>query len=478
MNDQYSLDNIDSLLFQFALQTRELSLKKNAINQQIKVCRADIAERRSHIETVRRNTKKLELEIRVKQSSVIHNKENAKSMKAINSLLLQYEQTMKEELESRKASYNRDMEVYEERIASYKKIFHSHKEYYYQNPLAQKLLVLQAEKEEIECRIKACDDRITMKQKELDHLTGPPVSSSSPEKLPDSVSGQQPITEPEKQLDPQTEDSHSSIDISSLNLNQTKILQNGHKTSVEGNDEESREENKVQDATACSPSPEEASNELWSCQQLDAHQQTISSEQRWPEVMHAEEQDQETGPEDQEQQSTVSDIEEVVEEEMEERVAIEEEQAPSEERNKGLTAFPQSSFQETNPQSSPAKMTAVPSTPTFPFNFSPGGSPHRGTSDTKSPAFLFSLNSDPSTPGFSGFGFDVGSSQDEDSSFAFTSSFFNEKKTKESKSSSCSEFLFGQPEQNEDFQFAFTSKSPQTTNKDNTRDDFPFSFNF
>lgn len=67
----------------------------------------------------------------------------------------------------------------------------------------------------------------------------------------------------------------------------------------------------------------------------------------------------------QEQQSTVSDIEE--EEEMEESVAIEEEQAPSEEDNEGLTAFPQTSSQETNPQSFPANMTAVPSTPTFPF---------------------------------------------------------------------------------------------------------------
>lgn len=42
------------------------------------VCRADIAEKRSHIETIRRNTKRLELEIRVKQNSVIHNKDNCK----------------------------------------------------------------------------------------------------------------------------------------------------------------------------------------------------------------------------------------------------------------------------------------------------------------------------------------------------------------------------------------------------------------
>ena len=63
-------------------------------------------------------------------------------------------------------------EVYDQRIASYRKKFQSHQEYYLQNPTAQKLLRLQAEKEEIEFRIKVCDDQITMKQAELDHLTG------------------------------------------------------------------------------------------------------------------------------------------------------------------------------------------------------------------------------------------------------------------------------------------------------------------
>uniref|UniRef100_UPI0037E895BB protein SIX6OS1 n=1 Tax=Semicossyphus pulcher TaxID=241346 RepID=UPI0037E895BB len=393
----------------------------------------------------------------------MHNKACAKSIKVTNSLLLQYEQTLKEELESRKASYNHDMEVYEERIASYKKTFQSHKNYYCQNPLAQKLLTLQAEKEEIESRIKACEEQITMKQKELDNLTRPAPNSSSNEKLSDSVPGQQPITEPEKPLDPQTEeDSDSSIDISSLHLNQTK---DGHKT------EKVYEKNKVKDKTECSPVQEEEEIKgMRPCQELD--------EQRWTDVMHTDEENKEAGPEDQEHQSTASVIEEAEEEvEIEEGVAKEKEQAPSTEDNGGPTAFPQLSSQDTNPQSSPASVKAAPSTPTFPFNFSPAGSPHRGTSDTKSPAFLFSLNPDPSTPGFSGFGFDVGSSQDEDSSFAFTGSFFNEKKTTESKSSS-SEFPFGQPEQSEEFHFAFSSKSPQTTKKDNSADDFPFSFNF
>lgn len=39
-----------------------------------------------------------------------------------------------------------------------------------------------------------------------------------------SVSDQQPIKDPEKQLDPHTEDSDSSIYTSFLHLNQTKVL--------------------------------------------------------------------------------------------------------------------------------------------------------------------------------------------------------------------------------------------------------------
>ncbi|XP_071321262.1 protein SIX6OS1 isoform X2 [Trachinotus anak] len=462
MNDEYSLCHIDSLLFQFALQTRELSQKKNEINQQIEVCRADIAEKRSYIETLHRKIKKLEEEVRVKHNTVTHSKANAKSMKVTKSLLLQYEQTLKAELESRKANYNHDMEVYEDRIASYRKIFQSHKEYYCQNPLAQKLLRLQAEKEEIECRIKACDDQIIMKQKELDHLTGAAVSPST-EKLSDWVCGQQPINESEKQLDSRTEeDGGSAVDISSLHLNQTK---SDHKVSVEANAGDIHEEHKGQDATASSPDPEGANSELWSYEQLD--------EQSWTDRMQAEK-ETELQYQALDQQSTLSEVEEALEDKVEEEVC--DDQTPGKEDNVGLTAFPQSS--QDNNQSSPAKMTAAPSTPTFPFNFSPTSSPHQGTSDTKSPAFLFSLNSDPSTPAFTGFGFDVGTAQDEDTSFAFTSPLFSQKKITESKSSDCAEFLFDQSEQSEDFQFAFTSKSPQETNKDKSSNEFPFSFNF
>lgn len=68
--------------------------------------------------------------------------------------------------------FNISRDVFEERITSYRKLFLSHQEYYYQNPLAQKLLELRAENQEIECRLKVYDEQFTIKQKELDHLTG------------------------------------------------------------------------------------------------------------------------------------------------------------------------------------------------------------------------------------------------------------------------------------------------------------------
>ncbi|XP_030613780.1 restin homolog isoform X2 [Archocentrus centrarchus] len=456
MNDKYSLDNIDSLLFQLALETRELSQKKNEINQQIKVCRADIAEKKSYIGELHRRIEKLEEEIGVKQSTVTRNKGNAKRMKTTNGLLLQYEQTLKAELETRKASYNHDVQVFEERIASYRKTFQEHKDYYLQSPLAEKLLLLQAEKEEIECRIKAWDEQITMKQKELDHLSGPVVTSFSTEKLPDSfvssAFGLQPVTEQEKLFDHQTaEDRDSSIDISSLHLNQTR---KGYKTSDEEANAEVIHEGNIQDSSTCCTSPEKPSQQL--------------CEQSQPEEMHTEEQEEETSQEDQEKLLLVSHVEEVLKSEMEKGVATHEEQALSDKDNEELAA--------SDPEAFPAKMTSVSSTPTFSFNFSPASSQDQRPSETKSPAFLFSLNSDSNTAGFSGFGFDVGSSQEEDS-FGFTRSLFTEKV--------CAvydftgpQFLFDQPEQCEDFQFAFGTKSPQSTKKESTGDDFPFSFNF
>lgn len=57
--------------------------------------------------------------------------------------------------------------------------------------------------------------------------------------------------------------------LSCYNHQLDQILQDGHKTSVDKNAERLYEENNVQDTTASIIFPQEASDGLWSCQQLN-----------------------------------------------------------------------------------------------------------------------------------------------------------------------------------------------------------------
>ncbi|XP_014859249.1 PREDICTED: uncharacterized protein LOC106927887 isoform X1 [Poecilia mexicana] len=492
MKEQHLLDNIDSLVFQFAVKTREASQKKNGIQKQIKECRTLITEKKSCIEAIQGYIKNLEEEIKVKQSTVTSNKEKAKSMKVTNSLLRQYEQTLKTELENRKSSYDHDQEVYEERFASYLQTLQSYKETYFQNPIAQKLLLLQAEIGEIESQIKHCDDCMMMKKKEVEHLTDPDATSYSMEKLPDGVLGEHHTAEEQSE---QTKED-CSIDMSYIDMNQAT---SDHEPAAEVNTEEMSEENEPQDPTSCFTASDKSNEELWSLQlsdesgpQEDMHSEAEEAEMSQEEQLngrartmkkveeieeaqgHQEldaqsQREGETGTDQQVQVPTLSDPEEVQKDNMQDK-------APDAEDHQEANSFLQTS-QEANLQALSSTETSVFSTPTFTFNFSPTSFHRQGTPDSKSSAFALNLNSNVSIPGFPGFGFDVGPSQEEESSFAFSGSFFNDKKATDAKSSSSTEFLFDQPEQSEDFQFDFTSKSPQSSKK-NSKDEFPFSFSF
>ncbi|KAI5618624.1 hypothetical protein C0J50_21823 [Silurus asotus] len=96
------------------------------------------------------------------------------------------------------------------------------------------------------------------------------------------------------------------------------------------------------------------------------------------------------------------------------------------------------------------------------------------------PSFVFSMNSGPNTPTFSGFdcNFEVEPSQHEESSFMFSSSYFS----KTSPESNLPGFLFDESENRteEDFAFSFSSKSPQPKSggSGGAGDAFPFSFSF
>uniref|UniRef100_A0AAV2K3R2 Uncharacterized protein n=1 Tax=Knipowitschia caucasica TaxID=637954 RepID=A0AAV2K3R2_KNICA len=442
MTDGELLKNIDSLLFQCALQTREVSQKKNEINQQIEVYRNYIAKAKSTIETTKTSIKSLEEEIKTKQNTLAQNEAVSKSMKTTSTLVLHYDQTLRTELENRRAMYNRDKEEYEKRIASYKSTLQSYKEYYYKNPLAQKLLGLQAENREIETNIKCYDDLLALKQSELDNLTV--VNTSSPEKSLESEKLENELeTEPAEDASPVSPQSEEHPILA-------EKASGGH---VE--EEQSA-------STACLPAELTATMDS---QQMDEHQE------------EAETGISETGPHSpallllQEKNAAQEnqEIELAMEFEMDE--GPEEEQAANQEEDETMTSLSQTSSQGANQtNTSPTRTKPDPATPTFPFT--PSQSPQ--ISDTsKSPAFPFNIHSEPSTPGFFGFG-----AQDEDPASPFSSSFFEEKKTAESKSSM--EFLFNQPEPSEDFQFAFNTKSPESggRSKDKAKGDFPFSFNF
>ncbi|XP_029568307.1 uncharacterized protein LOC115161457 isoform X2 [Salmo trutta] len=459
MDNHDSSGSMDSLLLQLALQTRDIAQKRDQINQQIQIGKANVADKKSYIKGIQKNIRKLEEESHHKQNIVKHLKGNTKSLKGTNSLLLQYEKTLQAELERRRDNCNEDMKVYQERIERYRKVFQQHRESYCQNPLAKQLLMIQSEKEELESRIKACEDQITAKEKVLQDLLGQTLSIENPL---ESISGLLTAAESHRQSPPQTEDDHQSpLDISSLHLSQE-----GHEKRGEGNEEH------LEKTFAHPPSQGETHCDLWS----------------YPEAMdeiHSSAQEEGSLLEEQKERLNTSST--VGMEEVKERGTEGGEEHPTpliteeEEKNEGMGA----AF---SPQT-PARMKAVSSTPTFSLNSHSGSPSHLDGSTGKSPAFLFSMSSAPSptTTDFSGFhcGFELGSGQEEEPPFPFSSSYFSSEK-KPSGSKSPSGFLFARPEseKSEDgFEFPFSSKSPGRPSTSREKgsgagDSFPFSFNF
>ncbi|XP_061827911.1 uncharacterized protein [Nerophis lumbriciformis] len=362
--------NLDSLLCQLVVEFRELSAKKKQIDQQIEVYRADIAERRTYIEKTRRNIDEVGEEIGLKRNTLKHNREVAKSMKATQGLLLQYERTLRAELESIKVNYNNDKDVYADKIVSYRQLFQAHKK-----PFAQKL--------------QAYNDDM-----EGGHHLETVAQSSSSEQSADSDPQQLHTNDPAIETQPSfLEDSITAI--TSVILDEKKRWQSGPEAAADGTTEDMGAESEVQ---KCS-----ADKTRGNKQSVKLNPQTEKQHE-----MHSEEE------EDQEiVAATVSEIEEAAEEDMEERAA-EQEQTLCHVNNEEQVTLPPLPCEVAHPQSSSTPNDSVPVTPSFHFKFSPACSPIQETSDNnKSPAFTFSLTSNPCTPGFSGFGFDVVSSNDE-----------------------------------------------------------------
>ncbi|XP_061698306.1 uncharacterized protein LOC133512571 isoform X2 [Syngnathoides biaculeatus] len=431
---QNTTSALDRLLCRLVIEMRELFQKKNDLDREVEVCKADIAEKRTCIETTRAHIKALEEDADVKRNNLKHNQAVAKSMKVTQGLLQQYNHTLKGELESVKASYISDKEVFEEKIASYKKLFQEH-----QKPLAHKL---QALNDDTESPIVA----VEAKRGGGAYVTESGAPCSSLEKGPESDLHRQSTTTAAMEMET-SRVTESTSHVSAVNVTETNRCLSGPQTSGDGNPEGMDAQSEAQESF------------FFSADERRSNEQHVRAEvHRRPDEMSSEDEgDKEIGPLSQGKQSAASEEEESARGQMEEGAPAEEEEEPAPHEH---VAQPQSS--------------AVPRTPTFQLSFSPAESPLQGLSDTKSPAFRFSLNSNPSTPGFSSFLFDAVSSNDEPLSFPFSSSFFTDKKNEESKSGDL-DFLFNQLE-SDDFQFPFTAENP-ADNMDNTAD-LPFSFNF
>ncbi|XP_051565504.1 uncharacterized protein LOC127447609 [Myxocyprinus asiaticus] len=170
--DEQTVNQLDNLLLQLGIETRELAQRKDDLKQQIQSCESNIEEKKDYINTTQKTIRTLDEEIQAKQNTVKFIKENAKNLQHTGDLLLQYEKTLETELKKRQDRYNDDMKMFQERIDSYMNVFQQYKDRYCLNSLAQKLLKIQAENEEIERRIRVTEGQIMEKERELTAALG------------------------------------------------------------------------------------------------------------------------------------------------------------------------------------------------------------------------------------------------------------------------------------------------------------------
>ncbi|KAF7709733.1 hypothetical protein HF521_016583 [Silurus meridionalis] len=438
MDDQSGLVNLDNLLLQLALETRELDQKKDDLTQQIQMYRVNIQEKGKCIEESHKAIKKLEEDIQQKENTVKCCKDIVISLRGTSDLLLQYEKMLEAELERRQESYNQDMKMFQERMENYWKIFQQHKEEYLRNPLATKLLKIHSENEEIEKRIRATEDEIIAKEKVLKALQ---VDKDT------CYSVQKPIERNEQQAAPPEGDTRSEAD---PEAQATKTEQEDIQIEQ---DEKCLEKNQDQ---------ADGSDESNSCEV------GVTGSSLWT---NSEIREPRQGAEQNAQEHTVE-----VDMNMNTSCGSDvlEEMMQAEEQKECAEATADECGNERAEH-----VPSVPITPTFSQTSSQSSS--QGQKEGRdTPSFVFSLNSGPNTPTFSGFdcNFEVEPSQHEESSFMFSSSYFS----KTSPESNLPGFLFDESENRteEDFAFSFSSKSPQPSSggSGGAGDAFPFSFSF
>ncbi|CAM4600017.1 unnamed protein product [Leuciscus chuanchicus] len=437
--------------------SNQMTINRSPSSSQVHFCESNIQEKKDYIKTTQLTISKLDEEIQQKQNTGKFIKENTKNQQRTGHLLLQYEKTLEAELEKRQNSYKQDMKMFQERIESYRSVFQQYKDRYCQNSQAQKLLKAQAENEEIERRMRAIEEQIMEKDKELTAALGEeePVTDGADSKCDND--GLQTKSESFDEMVP----------------HQEPITQRpeGYADERMAAAEDPSEVSKVKTAESESPMDTFAPS-VWT------KRETVKDQ------MQEGYQSQSVNVNEPQGNVNVSCASELM-------VEISEEEEEEKEEEESLEATTAETHEDTVtegpvcPPPSPARIKATPTTPTFSLNNSPRCSPGRQEiSDTKSPAFVFSMMSGPNTPAFSKLGcdFDVGSAAEEASPFNFTSSYFSDKKSPGS-APKFSGFLFDEAEsRQEEFSFSFGMESPpkssSTQDTSGPADSFPFSFSF
>ncbi|XP_026126914.1 uncharacterized protein LOC113108229 isoform X1 [Carassius auratus] len=448
--EEQTVNQLDNLLLQLGIETRELAQKKDDLKQQIQICESNIQEKKDYISTTHKTLSRLSEEVQQKQTMLKFIKENTKNLQRTGHLLLQYEKTLEAELEKRQDSYNQDMKIFQERMESYRNVFQQYKDRYCQNSLAQKLLKIQGENEEIERRIRATEEQILEKERELMAALGEdePVTDAADSKCQDNEVSQIENRESFDEMKP-------------------------HQDLIMQKPEEYADEHMVAEG----PSEEDKDKTDESESQTDTFHHGL-----WTKTGETGEDQMQEG--DQKQSEEVNELEGNMNVSCASELMVEVSEEEEEDCLEVTTADAQEDTVNERgicPPPSPARIKAMPTTPTFSLNNSPSSSPGRQeVSDTKSPAFVFSMNSGPSTPAFSKLGCDFAA--EEASPFTFTSSYFSDRKSP-GLAPKFSGFLFDEAEsRQEEFSFSFGTVSPQqnssTPDTAGSADSFPFSFSF
>ncbi|XP_068079792.2 uncharacterized protein isoform X2 [Danio rerio] len=449
--EEQTVNQLDNMLLQFGIETRELAQRKDDLKQQIQICESNIQEMKDYISKTQKSISKLDEDIQQKQTTVKFIKENTKNLQRTQHLLLQYEKTLEAELEKRQDNYNHDMKMFQERMESYRNVFLQHKDRYCQNPLAQNLLKVQAENEEIESRIRAIEGQIMEKETELTAALGK----------------------------------------DELVLEEADSYENRKCQENDGLQNESDEMDPQQDAVM--ERPEECADEHMEDedQSVEIKDKTTESESQMDTISHGlwtkREIDEDDMHEGDQASEEVNELEGNVNVSCTAEIMVEASEEKEEDHLDRSTADVYEDLESDGvvcPPPSPARIQATPTTPTFSLNNSPNASPGRQEiSHSKSPAFVFSMNSGPGTPAFSKLGcdFDVESAGEEASPFNFTSSYFNDKKSPGS-APKFTGFLFDEGSCQDEFSFSFGAESPRPcVNAPDTAgpsDSSPFFFRF